>query len=61
MELTNTHMERNSDQALDLFEILDGANLAPVLPDPAPLSLSKAEYFHSGLWLFDSPATPPHP
>ena len=61
MEFTNTHMERNTDPTLDLFEILDGTSLAPVVPTSDPLSLSPAEYFHSGLWLFDSLATPPHP
>jgi len=61
MEPPNTNMERNSDQTVDLFEILDGSTVTPLLPPSPPLSLSPAEYFHSGLWLFDSLATPPNP
>ena len=61
MEPTNTNMEKNSDSTVDLFEILDGSPIAPVDPIQNPLALSKAEYFHSGLWLFDSFATPSNP
>jgi hypothetical protein len=59
MEPTNTNMERNPDQVADLFEILDGSTVTPLLPPSPPLALSPEEYFHSGLWLFDSLATPP--
>lgn len=53
MENNNFTMERTQDSSLDLFSILDGSPMAPVLPsDPSPV-LSEAEYFHSGLWLFD--------